>query len=397
MILYSKHIYLADQEIEGYLTLEGGKITSISSACDKEFVDCGDDLILPGFIDLHIHGWGTGSFWMEKSASSLYEMKKHLPQQGVTSFLATTAADPIEDILHSIHEAEKVMDHQSGDTECLGIHLEGPFINKEFKGMQDEDNCIDPSLILMKSFYETQKHKSSIKLMTIAPELPHAAEVIAYCHERGIQCSIGHSAATFETIKSMKGLGLGGVTHMFSGMKGLHHRELGVVGSALYFEDLMCEFAKQTGQTVAHEAFELVYRAKGSKGIMLCTDCAGLAKTNKAHYHYIRKQTFSPLDGKLLVTNDDGHTEIIDPLDYEAVKNLEMGYLESVINMKEHTKMSIHDIIRMTSMNPAKYIGVDDRKGSIEIGKDADLLVMSPQFELKMVLCKGENAYGSIR
>lgn len=393
MILFSKHIFTPGHELEGYLKVENGKIVSISAECESEFIDCGDNLIIPGFIDLHIHGWATGSFWMEKSAAALYEMKKHLPKQGVTSFLATTAADSIEDILHSIHEAESVIMNQTSDTECLGIHLEGPFINKEFKGMQDENHCIDPSLPLMKRFYEAQGNPSSIKLLTIAPELPNAAEVISFCHEHGIQCSIGHSAATFEVIKQLKGLGIGGVTHMFSGMKGLHHRELGVVGSALYFEDLMCEFAKQTGQTVTHEAFDLVYRIKGSDKIYLCTDCAGLAKTNKEHYHYIRKQTFIPQDGKLLIINEDKSTQLIDSTDYEAVKDMEMGYLESVKNMMAHTVMSIHDMIKMTSYNPAHYIGLEDRKGSIEVGKDADLLVVNSKLDLITVYCKGEKTY----
>jgi N-acetylglucosamine-6-phosphate deacetylase len=397
MILYSKNIYLPDRLFEGYLTLEDGKIVKISPQCEEEYIDYSERIILPGFIDLHIHGWGTGSFWMEKSVSSLFEMKKHLPQQGVTSFLATTAADPIDDILTSIAAAEEVMKAQSGDTECLGLHLEGPFINKEYKGMQAEEHCIDPDLALMKRFTGAQTIQHSIKMMTIAPELPHAQEVIMYAHEQGIQCAVGHSAATFEVIKNLKGFGLGGVIHMFSGMRGLHHRELGVVGSALYFPDLMCEFAKQSGQTVTHEAFELVYRIKGSDGIYLCTDCAGLAKSTKSHYHYIRKQTFVPKDGKLLVINDDQSTEILDPNDYEQVKDLEMGYLESVKNMMAHTPMSLHDLIKMTSMNPAKYIGIEDRKGSIEQGKDADLLVMTPQLDLMACFCKGEKAYEFIR
>ena len=396
MILFSKHIYVPNKEIEGYITVEQGKISAISTQCEGEYVDYSDAIIIPGFIDLHIHGWGTGSFYMEKDANSLYEMKKYLPYQGVTSFLATTGAETTADILHCISEAESVIQNQTFGSDCVGIHLEGPFINKEFKGMQEEKNCIDPSLQLMEKFYNSQKDKASIKLMTIAPELPNAADVIRYCHAKGIQMSIGHSAATFEVIKELKGLGIGGVTHMFSGMRGLHHRELGVVGSAMYFDDLMCEFAKQSGLTVAHEAFDIVYRLKGADSIYLCTDCAGFAKTNKPHYHYIRKQTFTPQDGMLLVTNDDKSSFLIDPNDYESVKNIELGYLDSVKNMISHTKMSMHDVIKITSFNPAKYIGIDDRKGSIEVGKDADLLIINSNFDLVRVYCKGNITYDSI-
>mgnify|MGYP001646025029 FL=1 len=104
--------------------------------------------------------------------------------------------------------------------------------------------------------------------MTIAPERPGADAVLRFCQEHQIQTAVGHSAATFEEIKKMRAYGLGGFTHTFSGMKGFHHRELGTAGAALYFDDMICEFAKQTGMTVSHEAFELAYRIKGSSRLL---------------------------------------------------------------------------------------------------------------------------------
>lgn len=390
MQYYSKHIFMPDRMTEGYLTVENGKITGISAdPLSENFIDYSDFLILPGYIDIHLHGWGTGAFQQDGTADSLYEMKSHLPDVGVTSFLGTLGADPVPFLKQAISEANKVYSDQREGAQMLGLHLEGPFINKEYKGMQKEEDCILPDLEIMKSFYDLQEDKSMIRLMTIAPELDGAVDLLKFCKNHNIQCSAGHSAADFDCIKEMKAYGLGGVTHMFSAMKGFHHRELGVVGAALYFDDLYCEFAKQTGMTVKHEAFDLVYRIKGSKKIFLSTDCTGLARSKKEHYHYIRKETFIPENGKMKVVKDSGEVYWVDPNCYEETKKLELGYDQSVRNMAEHTAVTPFDIIKMTSENPARYIHAFDRKGSLEIGKDADFIVCDESCHVCHTYCQG--------
>ena len=293
MYIKCEHIYFPNQIIKsGYLKIEGNKVGDVVKNIpdDEEYIDYSDYNIIPGFIDQHIHGWGTGSFNNDKSVHSINEMKKNLPFEGVTSFLATSGAEPIEDIIEGIKNASYVVDHQENDgATLLGVHLEGPFINKEFKGMQREECCIDPDLDIMKEFIDAQSHEHIIKLMTIAPELPNGLEVIKYCHDNKIQLNIGHSAATFECIKNLKEYGLGGVTHMYSGMKGFHHREPGVAGAALYFDDLNCEFAKQTGMTVSPEALSIAWRLKSKDKIIMTTDCGGIAQSKRKKYHYIRK------------------------------------------------------------------------------------------------------------
>lgn len=389
MQIYSKHIFLPDKEVEGYLTVENGKITGIKAHADGEYLNHEDDWILPGYLDIHIHGWGRGSFWMERTQESLLYMQQDLPKAGVTSFLATTCADSIPHTLTCLRAANQVYQKREQGAELLGVHLEGPFINPEFGGMQEKEYCIAPDMAVMHTLYDAQEDATMIKLMSIAPEMDNAKDVIMFCKDHQIQCNIGHSAATFDQIKELKGYGLGGVTHMFSGMKGLHHRELGVAGSAMYFEDLVCEFAKQTGMTVRHEAFDIVYRLKGSDKVYLTTDCAGYAKVTEPHYHYIRKETFYPADGLLKIKKDSGEEYTIDPLDYEAVKEIELSYELSVQNMAAHSKVTPFDVIRMTSYNPARHIGVLDRKGSLEIGKDADIIICDSQYQIQQVYCKG--------
>lgn len=204
--------------IDGYIKMNNGIIEEVSAGSldvddTEEIIDYGDHVILPGFIDLHTHGFATGSFTHEQTAESVTEMSKSLAAVGVTSFLPTTGADAILTIQNMLDEANKAINDWTPSTgsEILGIHLEGPFINKKYKGMQKEEHCIDPSIDV---FHEMIDPVSidQIKLMTLAPELPGALPLIKYLNKKGIQISIGHSAATFDEIKEIKDYGIGGVT-----------------------------------------------------------------------------------------------------------------------------------------------------------------------------------------
>lgn len=390
MILYSKHIILEESEFDGFIEIENGKIKALHREYAGTYEDFSDKVILPGFIDIHIHGWATGSFWFEKTSGAVKEMCRTLPYAGVTSYLATSGADTLAEIRQSIAAADDAYEADYAGAEMVGVHLEGPFINPEYRGMQREECCIRPSLEAMESLYNSFRHKELCRHLTIAVELEGAREVLEFCRGHNIQTAVGHSAATFAQIKEMKDVGIGGFTHTFSGMRGFHHREPGVAGAALYFDDLMCEFAKQTGMTVSHEAFDIAYRIKGSERIILTTDCSGLAKTQTEFDHYVRQMKFVRDGERTRIDHYDGRQEWLEPGDYDAVKDIELSYVKSVQNMAAHTSVGWHDIMRMTSLNPARYIHVDDRKGSIAPGKDADLTIVDADLNLVSVFCRGE-------
>ena len=393
MYLKSNRIYLPDNIIfSGYLKIENGKITNILKVIENQHdvVDYGDKIIIPGFMDVHIHGYGTGSYVYSNTEKDIIEMSKCLPKIGITSYLATTCCDEFGFLKDAVRNCCSVLNkgHVEG-AECMGLHLEGPFINPEYKGMMKDEYILKPSIDTLKELLSCSIKGNEVKLMTIAAELDEDFKVIDWCKKHHIQIQCGHSAATFDTMTKMREHGVHAVTHMFSGMKGMHHRELGVVGSALYYDDINCEFCKQTGMTVKKEAFELVWRIKGPEKISMCTDCAGLANVREPRYHYIRKQTFIPDGDNLIIRNDDGTEKILNRRNYDDVKDLEMGYLDSIKNVIEYVHPTIHEIMKITSENQAKHIGVFDRKGSIEVGKDADLLVLTDDFDLVDVYCLG--------
>lgn len=393
MYLYSKNIYFPNQvKRAGYLKIEDGKIVDFKREIEHEnYVDYTDELIIPGFIDQHLHGWATGKYTDKNTKENLRKMQETLPYAGVTSFLATSGAWDLEDLKNTIRNTcEHIDEDENIGAEVLGIHLEGPFVNEKRAGMMNVPGFKKPSVSIMQSLLEAQTRPGLIKLMTMAPELENAKSLIKYSHENGVQLNIGHSDASFEVIKELKELGLGGVTHMFSGMRGFHHRELGVAGSALYFDDLYCEFAKQTGWTVLPEAFALAYKIKGPNRIIMTTDNTGLAQLDKERYHYIRKQTFIPDGDYFVIRNDDGTETRYNKSVYDEVKDLELSYIKSIQNLIKNVNPSVHDVIKMTSENAARYLGIDDRKGSIEIGKDADLLVVDENFNLKATYCRGK-------
>lgn len=392
MIIVSKNIETPLRTINGYIEIEGNKIKHITEGRPdtEDYIDYGDNVILPGFIDLHVHGYATGSFTHEGTAASVERMGKAMASQGVTSFLPTTGADSLSRIKSMMGEVNTVMDNWTPEkgADVVGIHLEGPFLNADYNGMQNKEYCINPSIDIFKDLIEALPVER-IPLITMAPELDGAKELIQYLNKNGVQVSIGHSGATFEEIKELKNYGIGGVTHMFSGMKGFHHRELGVAGSALYFDDLYCEFAKQTGLTVHPEALDIALRIKGLERITLCSDAVGLGHVSESFHHYIRQITFVPDGDHVILKHDNGDVERLDKYSFEDMKAIEFGYLDSVQNLVKNNNLTLRDIMKIGSENTAKYINIFDKKGSLEVGKDADIVILDDSLNLVQTYVSG--------
>lgn len=386
LLLINAKIMLENEILpSGYLYIEEEKIQDVGPINNLPSFDgnievielCNEDTIVPGFIDVHIHGAG-GADTMDANLEALTTIATVLPAEGTTSFLATTITQEKDQIKKALKNVAVYCQHlnEAGKAEILGIHLEGPFINSKRAGAQPENQIIAPDLELFK---EWQKDSNQlIKLVTLAPEIENGLELIRYLSATGVIASIGHSDATYEEVKEAVHAGATHVTHLFNGMRGIHHREPGVAGAALLFKELMIEIIAD-GIHVCPEMIKLSLQTKGMDGMILITDSIR-AKCMKNGTYDLGGQNVTVKEGKALLDNGTLAGSIL-------------KMKESVQNMMEFANISLKEAVRLASTNPAKQLNVFDRKGSIEKGKDADIVILGRDLEVKQTFCRGVKAF----
>ncbi|KON90151.1 N-acetylglucosamine-6-phosphate deacetylase [Sporosarcina globispora] len=378
-------IYAEDQKIEeGYILLQDhqiigiGPLTNLPAAEEFEVVEFPSSFkAIPGLIDIHIHGV-NGADVMDATAEALDTMSAALPKEGTTSFLATTMTQSQAAIENALINSGNYIERQQspGKAETLGIHLEGPYVNKARAGAQPVEFIVDSSIEQFKKWNNLAKQ--TIKIVTLAPEQPGGMEMVKYLDENGIIASIGHSDATYEEVNTAIEAGAKHVTHLFNQMRGLHHREPGVVGAALLRDELTAELIAD-GVHVRPEMVKLAFQQKGEKELILITD-AMRAKCLKAGVYDLGGQAVRVENGKAVL--QDGTL---------AGSILKLG--NAMKNMIDFTECSLEDAIQMAAVNPAKQLNVIDRKGTIKMGKDADIVIMDEQLEVAMTFCRGKLAY----
>jgi N-acetylglucosamine-6-phosphate deacetylase len=358
--------------------IELGPIENLKNDGEFEVIEIPSQYkAIPGFIDVHIHGV-DGADTMDATTEALDTMTAALPREGTTSFLATTmtqSKEQIEDALQNT--GHYIENHQShGKAEILGIHLEGPFVNPNKAGAQPIQHMINPNIGIFKKWNDLTNHH--IKLVTLAPEQPGGMEMVQYLKEHGVIASIGHSDATYDQVMDAINAGANHVTHLFNQMRGLHHREPGVVGAAFLREELMAEIIVD-GVHSRPEMIELAYKAKGKEGLVLITDSMR-AKCLKNGQYDLGGQSVTVRDGK--ATLEDG-----------TLAGSILRLAQAVKNMTDFTNCSLEEAIQMASVNPAKQLNIYDRKGSIKEGKDADIVILDDQNEVFMTFCRGKLAF----
>jgi N-acetylglucosamine-6-phosphate deacetylase len=368
-----------------YIFINQGKILELGSISNlpthlkhvKRIEIPEEHTVVPGFIDVHIHG-AAGADTMDGSTEALTTMADALPSEGTTSFLPTTITQKHENIDQALRIAAEYQIHNndSGKAEVLGVHLEGPFINPKRKGAQPLEHIIDPSIELFKQWQELSD--GTIRVVTVAPEMPNGMEFVHYLNNTGVIASIGHSDSIYGEMELAVNAGAKQVTHLFNGMRGIHHREPGVAGSSLLFKELMVELIAD-GIHVRPEMMKLVINAKGTDGIILITD-AMRAKGLKDGIYDLGGQDVSVADGQAFLA--DGTL---------AGSILKMN--DSLKNIISAAQIPLAIAVKMASANPAKQLNVYDRKGSITIGKDADITILSEEYEVILTLCRGKIAF----
>ncbi|WP_057915035.1 N-acetylglucosamine-6-phosphate deacetylase [Peribacillus muralis] len=367
----------------GYIKIEGGQIAEVgpASQCkhdeDAEVINLSSEYqVIPGAIDVHIHGAAKADA-MDATSEALTTMAKTLPKEGTTSFLATTmtqSEDAIETAL--LNAGTYIKDQNDDHAEIVGIHLEGPFISPARKGAQPVDFIIDPNVSLFKRWQLlAQNH---IKLVTLAPEQPNGLELARHLKETGVVASIGHSDATYDQISEAIEAGTTHVTHLYNGMRGLHHREPGVLGAAYLRDELFVELIAD-GIHCRPEMVKLAFDQITSDRMILITD--------SLRAKWLEKGTYD-LGGQDVYVDE---TKATLPDGTLAGSILKMN--DAIKNTMQYTGCSMTDIIKMTAENPAKQLRIFDKKGSIRVGKDADLVILNEDLDVEMTFCRGKLAY----
>ena len=354
-------------EKEKDLYIKNGKITD-AYECD-EVIDVTELTVIPGLIDTHIHGYG-GKNMVTNDVEELNFISEELLKQGITSFLATTTTLPKEDLIGSINTINKAMESGTDGAEILGIYMEGPYICMKYKGGMMPSAVREFSKDEFDSFVKAGK--GNIKIITIAPDIEENFKHISDITDSGIIASIGHTDADGETVDKSIEQGISTATHLFNAMKGLHHREPGVVGAVLdsnITAELICD-----GYHVNQKAIRMVFKVLGKDRVIMISDAIPNAGMPEGEYIF---------EGRTVIIKD-GTCKLLD-----GTINGNINSLFECMRRVVKFGIPLEDAVYCSSYTPAKRLGIESQKGSIEPGKDADLVVMDDYMNIKYVIKNG--------
>ncbi|WP_232697329.1 N-acetylglucosamine-6-phosphate deacetylase [Brevibacillus daliensis] len=361
----------------GYLEIRDGRFGEYSPSVplSGEIVDLGESIIAPGLVDIHIHGF-AGHDVMDNNIEALQNISKFLPMCGVTSFLPTTLTSSTEELTLSLATVAKTMRQGVYGAKIAGAFLEGPFFTEKYKGAQNPAYFKNPSSEDLHDWLMASE--GQLIRIALAPEREGTMTFIRYAKENGVEVCLGHTDASFACCNEAIQNGANSFVHTFNGMKGLHHREPGVVGAVLVNDDAYAELIAD-GHHVHPAAIEALIRCKGKEKVVLISDCMRAGGLEDGTY----------LLGEFPVRVKDG----VATTESGSLAGSTLKLLDGVKNIMNWTDTSLLDAFHMASKNPAACIGKEDRIGSIREGKDADFLVLDQQFELKMTFINGEIKY----
>lgn len=345
-----------------------------------EVIDAKGAYVVPGFIDVHVHG-GGGFDVMSGEPSHIEGMSRFHASKGTTALLPTTLTHSCAKIEAALDGIVTVMDKGTSGAEIVGIHLEGPYLNVEKCGAQNPEHIRPGNIEELQHFLT--RSKGNVRLMTIAPEIGDALEVIEFAVKQGVTVSIGHSNTTFDVMEQAVRKGATHVTHLFNGMSPLHHREPGVAGAALMLDELAVELICD-GFHLHQDIIRFVFRTKPMEQIVLITDCIAAGGCQDGQYE-LGDLPLMMQSGVARLLNEDG------TLGSLAGSCLTMD--QALRNTMAYTGLSLVEVIPTLTLNPARQIGLEQRKGSIAVGKDADLVFLNDQIEVIATYVKGQKVY----
>jgi N-acetylglucosamine-6-phosphate deacetylase len=382
--IYASRILTPQDELRDcVIVVEAGRITGIGHRDEvhippgaKDYVASGMTVV-PGFVDVHIHGAG-GHDVMEGDAAALDKITSTVARFGTTSIVATTVTAPVEDTCRSlegiaqyIHTHESTADNSRFGADVLGIHLEGPFINPERRGVHPVESIAAPSVEILDKFRAAAG--GFVKILTVAPEMPGALKLIAAAIADGIVVALGHTDADYAQARAAIQAGARHAVHIYNAMRPFTHRDPGVISAILTDADVTAEIIAD-GVHVAGPAIQVLLGTKGFDTVLLVSD--GTAATG------MRDGTYKL--GNFEVAVKDG-----------VVRNSEGKLAGSTLTLDRAVRYLVDlgvpmvDAIRMATILPARRLGLAGKKGIIAVGADADLVVLTPDLHVAGVMTRG--------
>lgn len=374
LVLRGGRVVTPDGVVDADVVVHGTRIHAVEPPRPRgeqaHVIELAGRWVLPGFVDVHVHG-GGGAQCNTTDPDEVRRVASFHAQHGTTALLATTVSAPVDDLLAALDAIGTAAAAPApGAADILGAHLEGPFLSRDWPGAMDPAHFRPPDAATAERLLTPH-----VRLITLAPELPGAAELIATATAQGIAVSLGHSGATYAQTRAATEAGARAATHAFNAMRPLHHREPGILGAALDLDALTTEVIAD-GHHVAPAAVRLLTRLKGPHRTMLVTDAIEAAGLPDGDYR-LGARPIHVVDGQATLPG----TETI------AGSTLTMD--AAVRNVVAFAGVEVEDAARMAATTPAEMLGIADRKGAVAPGRDADLAILDRDLTLAAVLTRG--------
>src|SRR5687768_16444182 len=372
MLLKNANVVLPDREVRTSVLIADGKIASLDGGSAGEEIDLAGATLLPGFIDVHIHG-AVGIDVMDASAADLRKVSEYLASQGVTSWLPTFVPASDENYASAVAAISEAM--YGPGAQILGVHYEGPFVNtaqcgalhteyfKTYSGPQDLNSLPLP--------------ENAVRMITLAPEVSGGIELVRELKARGWVISIGHTRADLKVLDEAGDAGARHMTHFMNAMAPLHHRAPGPIAWGLSHDDVTFDLIAD-GIHLDPFMLRLLLKVKGERGISLISDAIAAAGKGDGDYQ-IWGETISVRDGRTSSASGSIAGSVITMLDaVRLMHSLDVSYIQ---------------LASLASLNPARLLVLDHECGSIEVGKRADLVALDDGGNVKLTLIGGQVAF----
>ena len=361
---------------QGHVVVEDDRIAAAGPGPGPavgEITDLGGRWLIPGLVDVHVHGGAGGAFTSPEAESHARAVVFHA-RNGTTSLLATTVTESPERLLDAVEGLAGSIAAPAPGARIMGIHLEGPFISEAKCGAQNPKWIREPDVDELERLIDASN--DTVRMIAVAPEQPGAEEVVRRAVEHGIVAAAGHSDATYDQLIESVGWGVRHCIHTFNAMRGLHHRDPGLVGGLLDVDDLTCEVIMD-GHHVHPAAARLLHRVKGPDRLVLITDAISAAGLPDGTYEL----------GDQLVDVDGGRAHLHDDVGALAGSTHTMG--AALRNAVEWFAIDVPEAVRMASTTPARILGLGHEIGSIAEGHAADLVVLDDDLEVGATMVLG--------